>query len=125
MDRCAQPFKRRSVDVLEDAAQQLTRLPPFVALEPKKDRRLVREGDALKTLRVDLPETIDLALLDGHKALYSNILKLLESRLRPGTLIVADNADHSPDYLAHVRSPANGYLSTPFTEDVELSMRIV
>ncbi|MFG9882694.1 O-methyltransferase, partial [Pseudomonas aeruginosa] len=27
-------------------------------------------------------------------------------------------------YLAHVRSPANGYLSTPFAEDVELSMRL-
>jgi predicted O-methyltransferase YrrM len=48
----------------------------------------------------------------------------VESRLRPGALIVADNADYSPDYLARVRSPASGYLSTPFAEDVELSMRI-
>jgi hypothetical protein len=39
-------------------------------------------------------------------------------------LIVADNADESPEYLARVRSPANGYMSTPFAEDVELSMRI-
>ena len=30
-------------DVLKDAAQQLARLPPFVALEPEEDRRLVRE----------------------------------------------------------------------------------
>ena len=84
----------------------------------------IREGDALQTLSVDLPETIDLLLLDGAKALYPEILSLVESRLRPGALIVADNADHSPDYLARVRSPANGYLSTPFAEDVELSMRI-
>jgi predicted O-methyltransferase YrrM len=48
----------------------------------------------------------------------------VESRLRPGALIVADNADHSPDYLARVRAPVNGYMSTPFGEDVELSMRI-
>ncbi|KQY29480.1 methyltransferase [Caulobacter sp. Root487D2Y] len=84
----------------------------------------IREGDALRTLAVDLPETIDLVLLDGAKALYPEILDLLESRLRPGALIVADNADHAPDYLARVRSPAAGYLSTPFAEDVELSMRI-
>ena len=84
----------------------------------------IREGDALQTLSVDLPETIDLLLLDGAKSLYPEILNLVESRLRPGAIIVADNADHSPDYLAHVRSPANGYVSTPFAEDVELSMRM-
>jgi predicted O-methyltransferase YrrM len=84
----------------------------------------IREGDALQTLSVDLPETIDLLLLDGAKSLYPEILNLVESRLRPGAIIVADNADHSPDYLAHVRSPANGYMSTPFAEDVELSMRM-
>ena len=84
----------------------------------------IRQGDALQTLRVDRPETIDLLLLDGAKALYPEILSLLESRLRPGALIVADDADNSPDYLARVRSPAHGYLSTPFGEDVELSMRM-
>lgn len=63
-------------------------------------------------------------LLDGAKGLYPEILNLVESRLRPGAFIVADNADYSPDYLVHVRSPAKGYLSTPFGEDVELSMRI-
>jgi predicted O-methyltransferase YrrM len=84
----------------------------------------IREGDALQTLRVDLPETIDLLLLDGAKALYPEILDLVQSRLRPGAFIVADNADYSPDYLARVRAPASGYLSTPFGEDVELSMRL-
>jgi hypothetical protein len=38
-------------------------------------------------------------------------------------LIVADNADMSPDYLKRVRSPMNGYLSVAFAKDVELSMR--
>jgi predicted O-methyltransferase YrrM len=84
----------------------------------------LREGDALRTLSGDLPETVDLLLLDGAKALYPEILSLVESRLKPGSLIVADNADYSPDYLARVRSPENGYLSVPFAEDVELSMRI-
>lgn len=84
-----------------------------------------REGDALQTLSADLPETIDLLLLDGAKALYSEILSLVESRLRPGAFIVADDAHYSPDYLERVRSAAKGYLSVPFTDDVELSMRIV
>ncbi|SDI99489.1 Predicted O-methyltransferase YrrM [Pseudomonas delhiensis] len=84
----------------------------------------IREGDALQTLARDLPERIDLLLLDGAKALYPEILALVESRLRPGTLIVADNADHSPEYLARVRDVGNGYLSVPFAEDVELSMRL-
>ena len=84
----------------------------------------IREGDALQTLGVDLPATIDLLLLDGAKGLYPDILSLVESRLRPGAFIVADNADDSPDYLAHVRPPAAGYVSTPFAADVELSMRL-
>lgn len=84
----------------------------------------IRQGDALQTLRIDLPQSIDLLLLDGAKALYPEILSLLGSRLRPGALIVADNADYSPDYLALVRSRANGYVSVPFADDVELSMRI-
>jgi predicted O-methyltransferase YrrM len=84
----------------------------------------IREGDALETLSVDHPETIDLVLLDGAKALYPEILSLVESRLKAGALVVADNADMNPDYLKRVRSPASRYLSVPFAEDVELSMRL-
>lgn len=84
----------------------------------------IREGDALRTLGKDLPDSIDLVLLDGAKALYPEILSLVESRLRPGALIIADNADYAPEYLARVRSPAQGYMSIPFAEDVELSMRL-
>jgi predicted O-methyltransferase YrrM len=84
----------------------------------------IREGDALKTLAVGLPESIDLLLLDGAKALYGEVLDLVESRLRPGALIVADNADYSPEYVARVRSSGGGYLSVPFGVDVELSMRL-
>jgi predicted O-methyltransferase YrrM len=84
----------------------------------------IREGDALQTLKAGLPNTIDVLLLDGAKALYPEVLALLEGRLRLGAFVVADDADASPDYLARVRSPAKGYLSTPFAEDVELSMRL-
>jgi predicted O-methyltransferase YrrM len=84
----------------------------------------IREGDALQTLARDLPNSIDLVLLDGAKGLYPSILALLESRLREGALIVADNADWSPEYLAKVRAPGQGYLSVPFAEDVELSIKV-
>jgi predicted O-methyltransferase YrrM len=76
------------------------------------------------TLARDLPDSIDLVLLDGAKSLYSPILSLLEGRLRSGALIVADNADESTEYLARVRSPSGDYLSVPFADDVELSMRL-
>ena len=84
----------------------------------------IREGDALKTLAADLPDSVDLLLLDGAKPLYPEVLALVEGRLRPGAFVVADDADKSPDYLARVRSSADGYMSLPFAEDVELSMRL-
>lgn len=85
----------------------------------------IRQGDALQTLSDDLPGAINLVLLDGAKALYADILDLLEDRLAPGALIVADNADDAPDYLARVRAPGSGYLSVAVGDDVELSMRLV
>lgn len=83
-----------------------------------------REGDALQTLARDLPASIDLLLLDGAKSIYADVLGLVEARLRPGALVVADNADDSPDYLARIRAPQSGYLSAPLTLDVEISMRV-
>jgi predicted O-methyltransferase YrrM len=84
----------------------------------------LRPGDALETLSRDLPENIDLLLLDGAKSLYPRILALVEPHLRAGAVVVADNADMCPDYLDHVRDPSSGYLSMPFGEDVELSLRV-
>jgi predicted O-methyltransferase YrrM len=83
-----------------------------------------REGDALETLSRDLPDAVDLLLLDGAKALYLDILDLVESRLRPGAMIVADNADLFPAYIERVRAANSGYLSIGFGEDVELSIRL-
>ena len=84
----------------------------------------IREGDALASLAGDLPESIDFVLLDGAKPLYLKILELLESRLKPGALLVADNADWCPEYLARVRGGDSGFLSIPFADDVELSMKM-
>ncbi|HEX4340764.1 MAG TPA: class I SAM-dependent methyltransferase [Polyangiaceae bacterium] len=82
----------------------------------------IREGDALETLSRELPDSIDLVLLDGHKPLYPRILDLVLPRLRRGAYLVADNADASPDYVARVRKAGGGFLSVPFASDVELSL---
>lgn len=88
----------------------------------------VLEGDALTTLAA-LDETVDFVLLDGWKDLYLPVIKLLEPRLSPGTLIVADNtemADAKP-YLEHVRNADNGYVSVNFpvreSDSMEISCR--
>lgn len=72
----------------------------------------ILEGDALSTL-ADREGSVDFVLLDGWKDLYLPVIELLEPRLSPGVLIVADNAS-SPDtqpYLDRVRNPDNGYVS--------------
>ena len=69
----------------------------------------IREGDALETLK-DLGGEIDLALVDGAWSLYLPVLKLIEPRLRPGAVVLAENA-FADDYLEYVRDPANGYLA--------------
>jgi predicted O-methyltransferase YrrM len=84
----------------------------------------VREGDALTSLASDLPQRVDFLLLDGHKGLYERVLALVAPRLAPGAVLVADNADLCPAYLERVRAPGSGYLSCPFGDDVELSVRL-
>ena len=84
----------------------------------------VREGDALQTLARDIPSSLDLLLLDGAKVLYPKVLSLLEASLRPGALVLADNADQNPTFLDYVRAPENGYLSVPFSDEVELFMKL-
>lgn len=109
----------------EFEASKVARASANLAAAGLADLVEIRAGDALQTLATDLPATVDLLLLDGAKALYPEILARVEPRLRRGAFIVADNAEHSPDYLDYVRAPANGYLSVPFGADVELSMRLV
>jgi predicted O-methyltransferase YrrM len=82
----------------------------------------IREGDALETLARDLPSTVDLVLLDGHKPLYGRVLELIAPRLRNGACLVADNVDHSPDYVKLVRGA--GFVSVPFSDGVEVSMKL-
>jgi predicted O-methyltransferase YrrM len=85
----------------------------------------VLEGDALTTL-AGLDGPVGFVLLDGWKEFYLPVIKLLEPRLSPGALIVADNtsmADTQP-YLDHVRDPGNGYVSVNFLARDSDSMEI-
>jgi predicted O-methyltransferase YrrM len=89
----------------------------------------VLEGDALQTL-TGLDGPVDFVLLDGWKEFYLPVIQLLEPRLSPGALVVADNTN-MPDtqpYLDHVRNPANGYVSVNFlardSDSMELSCRV-
>ena len=84
----------------------------------------IREGDALETLACDLPPKLDLVLLDGAKGLYADILRRVESCLRPGSLVLADDSHHSPELVSWMRSDTNRYLSVPLVGNLELSMRI-
>lgn len=85
----------------------------------------IREGDALETLARDLPEKLDVVLLDGAKALYADILDRIEPHLKRGSLLLADDAHHCPDYVSRMRSDTDRYLSVALTGDLELSMRLV
>jgi len=73
-----------------------------------------RLGDARDTLRSGVGGDIDMVMLDGAFTLYLPVLKLLEPHLKPGALIIGENAfEQGPDYLDYVRDPRNGYLSLP------------
>jgi predicted O-methyltransferase YrrM len=90
------------------------------------DRVTILAGDALETL-ADVPGPIGLVLLDGWKKLCLPVLRLLEPKLVPGALVVADDID-LPDlggYLDYVRDPSNGYVSVafPVADGMEISCR--
>jgi len=89
----------------------------------------VLAGDALETLKsVDGP--IGFVLLDGWKELYVPVLEIIEPRLSPGAIVLADNTsmDGTKPYLEYVRDPANGYVSVNFpvrdSDSMELSCRV-
>ena len=87
----------------------------------------VLEGDARETL-ARVGGSVDFVLLDGWKDLCLPVLGLLEPRLPPGTLVVADDVDQDDlrPYLDYVRDPHNGYQSVtfPVEDGMEISCRL-
>lgn len=65
------------------------------------------EGDALKTLP-NLEGPIDFVFIDARKQDYFKYLKILEPKLKPGAVVVADNVIQSAramrDYLDYVQT---------------------
>jgi protein-L-isoaspartate O-methyltransferase len=66
----------------------------------------IREGDALDTLK-EVGGDVDLLLIDGAFSLYLPVLKLVEPRLKPGAVVLGENA-FEPEDLDYLRNPANG-----------------
>jgi predicted O-methyltransferase YrrM len=75
----------------------------------------VRLGDALETLR-DVEAPVDMVLLDGWKDSYLPVLKLLEPKLRPRAVVLADNIftfkKALRPYVEYVQSAESGFVST-------------
>ncbi|UYY57001.1 O-methyltransferase [Sphingomonas sp. S2-65] len=69
----------------------------------------IRTGDALETLQA-IGGEVDLLLVDGAFSLYLPVLKLVEPWLKPGAVILGENA-FEPEYQGYVRNAANGYVS--------------
>jgi predicted O-methyltransferase YrrM len=84
----------------------------------------ILEGDARETL-ASVTGPVGLVLLDGWKDLYLPVLRLLQPRLTPGALVLADDSsfESTADYLAYVRDPGNGFVSVEFPvgDGIELS----
>jgi len=87
----------------------------------------VLEGDARETLS-RLAGPVDFVLLDGWKDLCLPVLRIVEPRLAPGTLVVADDVELTDlqPYLDYVRDPHNGYQSVtfPVEDGMEISCRL-
>lgn len=77
-----------------------------------------RIGDARETLKAGGGGDIDMVMLDGAFTLYLPVLKLLEPHLKPGAIIIGENAfTEAGGYIKYVRDPQNGYLSLPLSFD--------
>lgn len=89
----------------------------------------LREGDARQTL-MDCGGPVDFLLIDGWPRLARAIVELMAPQLRPGAMVVCDNVGHFPrefgDYLAFVRDPGNGFVSSllPLRGGTELSVKL-
>jgi len=75
----------------------------------------VRLGDALETLR-EVPEPVDLVLMDGWKELYMPVLELVKPRLRAGAVVLGDNIftfrKSLQPYVDYMQCGDNGFDST-------------
>ncbi|KAI1084548.1 O-methyltransferase [Whalleya microplaca] len=76
----------------------------------------LREGDLRETLKTDLPEQVDFLLLDIWSPLSLPTLRLVQPRLKIGSLVVVDNiiagSAGYKDLVAYLDDPRNGFKGT-------------
>lgn len=117
-----------TTELQQDKARQATENFAAAGLGDLIDLRL---GDARQTLR-ELPEQVDLLLLDGWLDLRLPILRVVEPRLRPGALVVVDDVgldigrEFYEGFCDYINDPANGYLSVtlPVHQGVQLALKL-
>jgi predicted O-methyltransferase YrrM len=75
----------------------------------------IRAGDARQTLR-DLPEGIDVCLMDGFPTYSLEVFRLIAPRLRKGAIVVVDGTatlrEPQADFLAYLSDPTHGFRYT-------------
>jgi predicted O-methyltransferase YrrM len=75
----------------------------------------IREGDARQTLK-DLPEGIDMCLMDGFPPYSLEVFRLIAPRLRKGAIVIVDGTEMLRealgDFLGYIRNPMNGFRYT-------------
>jgi predicted O-methyltransferase YrrM len=90
------------------------------------DAVTVLAGDARETLK-QVKAPIGVLLLDGWKDACLPVLRMLEDKLAPGAIVVADDVtfESMGSHLDYVRDPANGYVSVnfPVEDGMEVSCR--
>ena len=114
------------IEIDEDEAEQARANIEAAELEADVT---VETGDALEIIP-RLEGEFDMVFLDADKWEYYNYLRLVEDRLHPGSVIVADNARSSSramaDYLEHVRN--SGLYSSEFIQGgwdgLEISVKL-
>lgn len=78
---------------------------------------VIKVGDARETLS-DLTGEIDLLFLDGDKTLYLPMVKMLEERFHPGTLVIADNmerdAEITRDFAEYIGRTDGNFVTSMF-----------
>jgi predicted O-methyltransferase YrrM len=75
----------------------------------------IREGDARQTLK-ELPDGIDMCLMDGFPPFSLEVFKLIAPHLRKGAMVLVDGTETlrkpQADFLAYLSDPVNGFRYT-------------
>lgn len=88
----------------------------------------LRVGDARETL-AQVPEPVDLVLLDGWPDLALDVLQVVEPALRPGSLVLVDDVDMDFGHDVHgplLQHLAEHYasLKLPISDGVQAAVRL-